>query len=142
MPRATIQTAMDNYGNSISLVPERYQAGIANADWKTAVSGQQANQNWKDGIQSAISNDSWTKGIEKVSNDTWKNAAATKGAASIATGMRNALPKYQRNFAPILEAMNSRAASLPPKTTDFRQNIANRVIPIVEAAKQAAGKPY
>lgn len=141
MPRATIQQAQNNYQNSIAIVPERYEMGVQNADWKTAVSSEQAKRNWDDGVTAAMQNNSWRRGVENVSNETWKNAAATKGRNSIAEGMRMGADKYVRNFQPVLEAMNQAASSLPPRTSDYRQNITARVLPVVQAAKRAAGKP-
>lgn len=141
MPRANIQQAQANYQNSIAVVPERYEAGVQGADWKTAVSSEQAKRNWADGITAAMQNDSWRRGVEGVSNEAWKNAAATKGRNSIAEGMRMGADKYVRNFQPVLEAMNQAAGTLPPRTSDYRQNITARVLPIVQAAKRAAGKP-
>ena len=34
----------------------------------------------------------------------------------------------------------SKVASLPPKTIDWRANINNRLVPVVETWKKAAGK--
>ncbi len=140
MPRATIEDATRNLESSLATIPGRYEMGVQNADWKAGVDSPQANENWKMGIQNAVNNDYWKKGIGNVSNESWKQAAMTKGKNSIAEGIRQSLPKYQANFTPILAAMNDQAARLPPRTTDFRQNVSNRVIPVIEAARRAAGR--
>lgn len=136
----TISQAKENYVQSISIVPQRYQQGVESADWKKGVSSSAANTNWKEGIAKAAAENKWSKGVSKVSNEDWKNAALTKGAASISEGMRQGQDKYEANFSPILSAINSAAASLPPRSTDAMSNIDNRLKPIVKAAIAAANK--
>ena len=135
-----ISQAQENYVQSITIVPQRYQQGVEGADWKKGVSNPQANTNYKDGVQRAISENAWKKGVDKISNEEWKNAALTKGASSISEGMRQGQEKYATNFAPILSAINSAVSSLPPRTTDPMANIDSRLKPIVKAAINAAKK--
>lgn len=138
MARKDISQAKDNYVQSISFVKTRYENGVANGDWAKGVKDPQANANFKSGIQKAISEDRWSKGVNAVSNEEWKNAAMTKGAQSIEEGMRQGQDKYSERFQPILSAMNSKAASLPAKSTDAMSNIDQRLKPIVKAAQDAA----
>ena len=136
----TIQEAESNYRQSISLVPQRYKAGIARADWKTAASRPEARANYEAGVQAAISRNAWGAGIDKVSNEEWKRMADSKGSQSIAQGMTQGAEKYQRNFAPIMDRIKSAVESLPPKSTDPMSNIDARLKPVVMAAREAAGR--
>lgn len=139
MPK-TINQAEENYEQSIAIVPARYQQGVENADWKKGVSNPAANENYKSGVQKAISENAWSKGVSKVSNEEWKTKALTKGAQSISEGMRQGKEKYAQNFAPVLSAINSAVANLPPRSTDAMSNIDSRLKPVVKAAINAAKK--
>ena len=82
----------------------------------------------------------WKKGVDKVNNEQWKQASLTKGASSIAEGMRQGREKYETNFSPILSAINSAVDRLPPRSTDAMANIDARLKPVVKAAIDAAGR--
>ena len=134
----TIQQASKNYTASVSLVPDRYRQGIAGADWAGAVRRPETEANWSAGVTRAAAENAYSRGVARVSNEEWKRAADTKGAASIAQGMQMGAEKYARRFAPILDAMNSAAASLPARSQDANANIDARLKPIVAAAQNAA----
>lgn len=134
----TIQQATDNYKASVATVPERYRQGIAGADWASAVRRPETETAWAAGVQKAAAEGSFSRGVARVGNEEWRRMAASKGAASIAQGMTLGAEKYTRRFAPILEAMNSTAASLPARSTDPMANIDARLKPVVNAAVAAA----
>lgn len=138
MPRSNIDKATNNWDGSIAFVKDRYVAGLEGADWKSKASSDNAEKLYAEKVQAAISNKSRQKGINAISNEDWLNAAKTKGADSIAEGMRQGKEKYTKNFSPILAAMNSAADKLPAKTTDIKANIINRVTPVAEAAHNAS----
>ena len=108
-------------------------------DWKAGVSSDAANQNWKAGSQAAASADRWKMGVDRVSNETWRAAALSKGANSIAEGMRMGAEKYRQNFEPVLAAIHSAVDALPPRSTDPSANIDSRLKPVALAA-HAAGR--
>ena len=135
---STIQQSTENYKSSVAVVVPRYKQGIAGADWAGSVRKAETEANWGAGVQKAMAENAYSKGVARVSNEEWKRAADTKGAASIAQGMQLGAEKYARRFAPILDAMNSAAASLPARTQDPMQNIDGRLKPVVNAAIQAA----
>lgn len=138
MPRATIDKAVVNYDSSISFVRDRYVSGLDGADWKSKASSNEAEALYAEKITKAISSKSRQRGINAVSNEDWLNAAKTKGANSIQEGMRQGKDKYNKNFAPVLSAMNNAAASLKPRTVDINTNIDNRVKPVAMAAHNAS----
>lgn len=143
MARAkTIQQAVENLRQVAGLISVRYIQGINNADWQGPASSDQAEQNYGQGVQAAIASGSRREGILKVSNQAWQTASATKGGPVIGARITDALAKYQANFAPILAAMSTAAAGLPPRTTSASANIQNRLVPIVRAAQEAAGKTF
>lgn len=115
-----------NYEQSTSIVTERYKMGVSDAEWKDkALDGQDLYEaRMQDPNVLARRN----KGINKVSDEQWRGNTLDKGSGVIASRMKNASGKQASNYEPyraILEAM-----TLPPKTTDPAQNVANRVTPI------------
>jgi len=75
-----------------------------------------------------------------MTNEDWKNSAINKGAPIIGDRIRQALDKWAANFGPKYDQVVARVASLPPKTTDWRANINNRLVPTVETWRKSAGK--
>jgi len=138
--RKTVQTASANLEQSLANIPQRYTDGVKGADWQSKAGSEQAEQNFSSAMQKAIAQKRRQAGVQRVSNADWQNAAATKGGPIIAERIRGSLGKYQANFGPVLDAMNMAAERAPARTTDYRANINNRLVPVVEAAKRQAGK--
>lgn len=138
MPRSTIDKATANFEGSIAFVKDRYLSGLEGSNWKTPAGSDNSEKLFAEKMNQAISNKSRQKGIMAVSNEDWLNAAKTKGADSIAEGMRQGKDKYNKNFSPILSAMNSAADKLPARTSDLKANIINRVTPVAQAAHDAS----
>ena len=127
----------DNYKNSTSRVPERYRKGVERAkDWQNkAIAGQAL-------YETQMTDTSVLKrreaGIQKVSDEAWRSAAATKGSARIVDGMRAAVPKYQAGVEPIRARLDG--LNIPERVADANANIDNRLKPVVQAMQEAAGK--
>jgi len=136
----TKEEARANFEASISYIPARYQAGIRKADWATPAGSDQAEANYAAGVQDAISKKRRQTKVRNVSNSDWQGAAITKGAPIIGERIRGALDKWARNWGPMYDGVVSKVGTLPPKTTDFRANINNRLVPVVEEWKRGAGK--
>lgn len=140
MARKTIQNAVDNLRQVAPLIGDRYRQGITGADWQGPASSDEAEANWGAGVQRAITSGSRRNGILSVTNSQWQQASITKGAAVIGNRIVEALDKYQRNFGPILTAMNQEASQLPARSGSAAQNVTTRLLPIIRAAQIAAGK--
>ncbi len=141
MVHKTIAEAEANLKTSIAYIPERYKAAVAKADWATAAQSDAAESNYASGVALAAANKTRQKKLRDVSNETWKSAALAKGGVRIGPGITESLAKYRSHMGPVLDAMNAASDAAPVKTTDWRSNITNRLYPVVEAAKRAAGKP-
>ncbi len=143
MARAkTIQQAAENLRSVAPLIGQRYTVGINNADWQGPASSDQAEQNYGAGVQRAIADGSRREGILSVSNQQWQQAATSKGSGVIGQRIVDAIPKYTSNFGPILAAMSTVSANLPPRTASASQNVTNRLLPVIQAAMSAAGKQF
>lgn len=136
----TIDVATTNLQAAIAVIPARYRLGVQSADWETKAASDSAEQLWAQNVAAAAAAKRRQAGIHAAGNAKWQQASMNKGAANIGTGIQNGLAKYTQKFGPILQAMNSAAQSLPPRTADPLANIQNRLVPIVKAARQAAGK--
>ncbi len=136
----TKEEARANFEAAITYIPDRYAAGIRKADWATEAGSDQAEKNYAANVQKAIANKSRQKAVKKVSNTDWQNAAIEKGAPIIGDRIRLAMDKWASNWGPMYDQVVTKVGTLPAKTTDFRANINNRLVPVVEAWKKAAGK--
>lgn len=138
----TIQQATENLRTVAPLIGARYTIGINNADWQGPASSDQAETNWGQGVQRAIADGSRRTGILGVTNQSWQQAATTKGAPVIGQRIVDSLQKYSTNFGPILQAIGAVSQNLPPRTASAQQNVTNRLLPVIRAAMEAAGKTF
>lgn len=134
------EEARANFEAAIAYIPSRYEAGVRKADWAGPAGSDQAEANYADGVQKAVARKSRQRAVKEVGNSEWQEAAATKGAPIIGERIRASLDKWSSEWGPIYDRVASKVGTLPPKTTDFRANINNRLVPVVEEWKRAAGK--
>jgi len=140
MVTKTLEEAKANFEASIGYIPDRYRAGVQKADWLTKAKSDAAEKNFADGVSKAISNKTRQKAIAEMTNEDWKNAAVNKGAPIIGDRIRGALDKWAAEFGPVYSTVQAKVAALPPKGTDWRANITNRLVPVVEQWRKGAGK--
>lgn len=136
----TKEEARANFEASIAYIPSRYTAGVGKADWHTPAASDQAELNFGDAMSKVISEKRRQKGVQETSNADWQQASVSKGAPIIGERIRLALGKWQANWGPIYDQVISKVQTLPARTTDWRANITQRLVPTVEAWKQASGK--
>ena len=136
----TKEQAKANFEAAVAYIPERYKAGVAAADWYTPAKSDAAERNYADAVSKAIAAKARQKAISALNNDVWKNAAITKGAAIIQDRIRTALDKWLATWGPMYDQVASVVPTLPAKTLDWRANISNRLVKVVETWKKAAGK--
>ena len=136
----SVEDARANLEQAIPLIPDRYKRGVENARWKEAAASDVAEKNFADAMQKVIQQKARKKGIERVSDEEWKEAAITKGATVIADRIAQSMDKYEKNFGAVYNKARAEFEKLPPRSTDWRANINNRLVKTVEAWKKAAGK--
>jgi len=136
----TKEQARANFEAAVTYIPDRYKAGIMVADWLTPAKSDVAERNYADAVSKAVAEKRRQKAIAAMTNDEWKNAAITKGAPIIAERIRAALDTWLRNWGPMYDQVVSVVSTLPPKTLDWRANINNRLVKVVETWKKAAGR--
>lgn len=140
MVMKTKEEAKANFEASIGYIPDRYKAGVNKANWLDPAKSDAAEKNYADGVSKAMAAKTRQKAIASMTNEDWKNAAVEKGAPIIGERIRGALDKWAGNWGPMYDKVQSTVAALPPKTTDWRANINNRLVRTVEAWRKAAGK--
>jgi len=134
----TIEQARANFEAALPAIPTRYEAGIRAAVWRQpSIAGE---ANFKAAMSRVVAEELRRKGVEKVTDDEWRNAAVTKGVPIISARIRDALDEWVAVFGPMYDRIRRLVPTLPPKTIDFRANINNRLVRVVEEWKRAAGK--
>lgn len=136
----TKEEARANLEASITYIPDRYRAGVGKADWQAKAASDTAEKNFADAMSQAIAKKSRQLGVRKVANTEWQRLASEKGGAVIGDRIRGALDKQAAAWGPMYDAVTAAVPRLAPHTIDFRANITNRVVPVVEQWKKSAGK--
>ena len=142
MPKVhkTIENAARNLEQSIAVIPARYAESTGRAEWAAPAVSQQAEDNYQAGLAEATAKDLRRKNISAAGDTAYRKGCADKGSKVIGERIRGALGVYRQAFSPILTAMNTAADAAPAKTRDVLTNIQNRLVPVVQAARRAAGK--
>lgn len=136
----TIEEAGENLDKAVAYIPERYKKGVGKADWSGPAGSEEAESNYAAGVSEAVANKTRQAGIRAIDNSVWQRAAAEKGGAAIGPGIKRGLGKYKANIRAPMEAAIAASDSAPARTRDWRENISNRLIPVVEAERRAVGK--
>jgi len=134
------EEAKANFENAISYIPARYEAGVKRADWATPAGSDSAEKNYGAGVSKAVANKTRQKAVRAVSNAEWQDQAVKKGAPVIGDRIRLALDDWEATWGPMYDTVKAKVGTLAPHTIDWRANINNRLIPVVEQWKKAAGK--
>ena len=119
---------------AIPKIADRYKVGVQNAEWQRPTLAQA--ENYYSALDKIKAEDRYRKGVSATSDEAWRKGAIEKGAPILPTRLRDALPKWEREWGPLYENVKKVASALPPRTGDFRANVMNRVIPIIEAWKR------
>jgi hypothetical protein len=111
-----------------------YKDGVQNTQKNWAASAGAAAPAWKAGTAAAAQGGRFEKGVAKAGNETWKNAALTKGPDRYTSGVAFAEPKYVTNAAPFYDAIGR--VSLPERGPKGSAANYGRVQPIGAALHQ------
>lgn len=116
----------------------RYSAGVDGASWQGAAKEGQAL--YVEQMSNADILARRERGIDRVSDSQWRSDSKSKGSGRIGGAFRGAIDKQLTNFRPFRNRIE--ATSLPPRTTDGKQNLIERAGAIVDAMiaeKEAQG---
>jgi len=136
----TKEEARANFEAAVAFIPERYKTGVSKAKWVDAAASDTAEANYAHAISEAIAKKKRAAGVRKVGDEGWRSGAISKGAPIIGERIRAALGKWMSNWGPIYDQVVSVVNTLPPKTFDYKANITNRLMKVVETWKKGAGK--
>ncbi len=126
-----------NFKEGANRAPQKYQQGVSKVtDFKErAIAGQAlyAQQMSNPNVLARRA-----EKLQEMPDNAWKDGALNKGAARIGPGMLAGADKRKANYEKIRTELDG--LQLAEKTDDFRTNINNNVVAVVEAQKRAAGK--
>jgi hypothetical protein len=127
----TKEEAKENFSAATAYIPDRYLKGTAKADWKTPAESDQAEANFKAAMTDVLAKKLRQEGIKATSNAEWQ-AGCKEGASVIGTRISAALDKWVRNWGPKYDRVVSVVKALPPKTRDWKTNVNQRLMRVVE----------
>lgn len=130
----TLDQAVANLEQSISLIPSRYEQGINRGKWADAAASDQAETNFNQAMSKALQAKSRQAGVRRVGDNVWRSGALNKGVNRIGPGLSDSLPKYRQNFGTVYTAIVAAVNGLPARGIDPIQNIDRRLKPVVQAA--------
>jgi len=136
----TVAEARQHFEQILVYLPDRFEAGVRAADWKTPAASEQAEKNFGEAMSKVIAERRRQKKIQAMANEDWQTPAIEKGKPVIAERIRMALGDYEVNFGRVYEPVLRVLPTLPARTLDWRANITNRLVKVVETWKRAAGK--
>ena len=140
VPKVDLEGGKKNYEDASRIAPDRYERGVKKAEWKSAAASDAAEKAFKDKLEKALAEERRKKAIAKLTDDDWRKPAIELGKNRLREGMAGKADKWATNFEPYAKAIEG--VTLPPKTADWRENIHNRLEPIVEAMVKKKEEKY
>ena len=116
------------------VTPQRttdYEEGVRSPtrDWQRNTAA--AVESYKAGITASIAAGSFAKGVSRAGNNGWQEGAITKGVGRWGPGVQVAQEKYQKAFAPYVDAI--KRLVLPPRFARRDPRNMERVRAVAEA---------
>lgn len=136
-----VQNALSKWQRNTAGATESYKQGVMGVtESPMALAAAQADKAQRN-YSEAISSGRWAKGLQNVSLEQWKQAAATGGAARLASGVTKGAPKmakFLQEWAPTFEQAKQAARAIP---NDGKAGAMARVAAVYDILRQRAGKP-
>jgi len=123
--------ARKRFEDALTYLADRYIRRMETVEWVEPASSEEAEKLFADAMAVVIKERRRMKGIKLRDDPFFRKRAIERGGAVIRDRVEAALDDWEaawKEFRDVLVAIE-----LPPKTVDFRANIAKRVTPIVEA---------
>jgi len=138
--RKGIREAVEAFKDVLPRIPDRWIRSIKKATWRDRAASDEAEANFKEVMSKVLDEERRKEGVLKRDDGFWRSRSETKGKPVIRDRIEKAMPEYEREFGPMLDAVNTFAETLPRKVIDFKENINKRLVPIVEKWKEVSGK--
>jgi len=123
-----------------TIIPRRYEAAIPKVRWAEPATTKQAEENWWTGLTEARAADRRRVRIREVGDAAIQKGMREKGARVIGTRIIAVIGKYKAKIRAPMEAAIAAIKAAPPKTRVVMENINNRLIPVINAQREAVGK--
>lgn len=101
-----------------------YKAGVMAVTENPAAKAIQAIPKYQAGIQAAIDSGKLQRGLQRVTLQSWQQAAATTGATRLASGVQKGEQKmasFLQQFLPFQAAVTASVRSMPSTTPEERE---------------------
>lgn len=122
MPRMSPSELAAKWAQKYGASTEAYKAGIAKVQDNPAQKAVAAQDRMVANFNDAVSSGKWAAGLNKVTLQSWKQAATEKGAPAIAAAARVGADKVAKAEAIMGPIRDSIVASLPERGT-IEQNL-------------------
>ncbi len=119
-----VTEAMRRWKQNTSNATEAYKAGVQGVTVSPTEAAAGAVDKWAAGVQRAKDQGTFVNGLQKVSLQDWKTAAATKGAARLASGVAAGEGKMQSfltKWLPHQAAGQAMVKAMPSMTPEDRK---------------------
>lgn len=105
--------------------------------WKTAVSAQNFGQNWQAAVNTVQARLRFVAGLQRMTQAIYAERVTAAGAERYQSGVRNAIARYRRGFAPYATALAN--ATLTPRGPKGPDNVrrVTEVVNLMIATKAA-----
>lgn len=124
-----LTTSQKNYKDSAPTAAARYRDAASTIEWRApAEAGQEL---YVERMRDPEVLERRVEGIRDVTDSDFRNAVITKGVPVIQTRMAQSDGKWASGFSPYHSALA--ALELPPRVSDWEQNVLNRLVPVIKA---------
>lgn len=140
MARVTPSEFADKWQRRTSAATADYTAGVKKVTTAPGVKAAAAANQYQAGVAAAVASGQWQRNVAKVSLTDWQNAAATKGAQRIASGVQAAAPKMNDVATKLLAAVDAAVADVEKTPRgDINANI-QRAVTFMQSMSARAPK--
>lgn len=131
-------TVVDKWQRRAAVASTEYISGIRNPRQPWAAAASAANDNYKQAVTMAANQNRFSAGVQKAGDAKWTRGAEAKGPSRFVEGVQVSGPEFAEKIGQVLQTIS--AVTLPPRGPKGSPQNYQRIQPIGEALRRAAGK--
>lgn len=124
MSQLSVQDILNRWKTRTAASTNEYKAGVMAVTENPAQKAIQAIPKYQAGVQAAIDSGKLQRGLSRVTLQSWQQAAATTGAARLATGVQKGETKmnnFLTQFIPFQANVTASVRAMPSTTPEDRE---------------------
>jgi hypothetical protein len=129
---------VEKWQRRAAVASPEYLAGIRNPRTSWADAAGKANENYKQAVTQAANQNRFQSGVQKAGDGKWQSGAEKKGPSRFIEGVQVSGPEFSQKIGEVLQTISS--VTLPPRGPKGSPQNYQRIMPIGEALRRAAGK--